>query len=49
MMNDKESILKMRQLLKEYGGWEQIHKASTLDEHGILVLKQKNKFGAKKS
>jgi hypothetical protein len=49
MMNDKESITKLRRLLKDYGGWEQIHKASIPDENGILVVKKEFKSGAKKS
>jgi hypothetical protein len=42
-MNDANAVEKMRELLREFGSWTAIHKASTLDKDGVLVVKRQVK------
>ncbi len=42
-MNDAKAIEKMRELLREFGSWTAIHKASTPDKDGVLVVNRQVK------
>lgn len=42
-MNDANAVEKMRELLREFGSWTAIHKASTPDKDGVLIVNRQVK------